>query len=331
MTHPSKGKTIRLFLVDGTPQSILTAEIINWTGHVISAPRTKLTELIQRPEMPRTGIYFLTGPAPDSAGKTMVYIGESDNVGKRLVQHNKDDTKDFWEKACVITSKDQNLTKAHARYLESRLISIAKNAGHAKLFNGTAPDYGFLPEADIADMEYFISQVRLVMPVLGLDFLRERPQIRKEEAAEVIEAETLSDNKIISRASPTPRVRVDKSPVFEIDSTKLGIRAQAQEAEGDFIVFSGSQSQIGWIGERSHSYEQLHKNLVEEGKITPDPDSAERGVFQEDVAFSSPSAASAVVFGRSSNGRREWKVKGTSKTYEDWQNEQLLKVQGEAA
>ncbi len=58
------GKSIKMFLADGSPNGILTAEIINWTGHVLSAPRTKLSELIQREECSRTGIYFLVNPNP---------------------------------------------------------------------------------------------------------------------------------------------------------------------------------------------------------------------------------------------------------------------------
>ncbi len=112
-----KGRSIRLFLVDGTPSGIITAEIMNWTGHVMTAPRTRLPDLIKRSEIARTGVYFLTGVNPEEPTQTFVYVGESDNVAKRLVSHNKDETKEFWDKVCVVTSKDQNLTKAHARYL----------------------------------------------------------------------------------------------------------------------------------------------------------------------------------------------------------------------
>lgn len=37
------GRSIRLFLVDGTPNGLLTAEIMNWTGHVLTSPCSKLT------------------------------------------------------------------------------------------------------------------------------------------------------------------------------------------------------------------------------------------------------------------------------------------------
>ena len=85
----SHGRGIRLFLVDGTPNGLLTAEIMNWTGHALTGPRTKLTELVQRPECGRTGVYFLVGPDPENAMRPLVYIGESDDVAKRLKQHNR--------------------------------------------------------------------------------------------------------------------------------------------------------------------------------------------------------------------------------------------------
>lgn len=136
-----QGRSIRLFLVDGTPNGLLTAEIMNWTGHVLTSPRTKLTELVQRPECGRTGIYFLVGPDLEGSPRPQVYIGESDDVGTRLKQHNRPEDKggkDFWEKVCLVTSKDQNLTKAHVKYLESLLIQSAGELGRCKLANGTA-------------------------------------------------------------------------------------------------------------------------------------------------------------------------------------------------
>lgn len=307
-----KGKSIKLFMVDGSPQGILTLEVMNWTGHILAGPRTKIAELVQRPEMRKTGIYFLTGPDPDGSSRTMVYVGESDNVGTRLKQHNKDEVKDFWERAFIITSKDQNLTKAHARYLEGRFISIAQDVGSAKLFNGTAPKNENLPEADIADMEYFIAQVRLILPVLGLNFLREKAKLTSQnQQGNVVSIE--GDNAA--------------SPIFEIISKKHKIYAQAKEIDGEFIVLSGSNAQATWIGQNGQdtSYGRLHKFLYEESKLIEDAKNS-IGVFQEDVTFNSPSAAAAVIYGRASNGRTSWKVKGTSKTYEDWQNEQLSKV-----
>ena len=112
----SVGKSVRLFLADGTPGGLLTAEIMNWTGHVVAAPRSDLAALLKRTETSRTGIYILLGDDPDSLGGQLAYIGEGDDISKRLYQHSRPDEqggKDFWDRAIVLTSKDANLTKAH--------------------------------------------------------------------------------------------------------------------------------------------------------------------------------------------------------------------------
>ena len=170
------GKSIKMFLADGSPNGILTAEIINWTGHVLSAPRTKLSELIQREECSRTGVYFLVSYDPENPLYPKVYIGESDDVANRLKQHNRTEEsggKDFWEKVCLVTGKDQNITKTYIKYLESRLIEIARRNGQCQLMNGTSHDYSKLPESDTADMEYFLEQIQVILPVLGYEFLKE--------------------------------------------------------------------------------------------------------------------------------------------------------------
>jgi len=84
-------------------------------------------------------------------GDTRCYIGEADVVADRLRYQQRD--KDFWDRVVVITSKDTNLTKSHSRYLESRLISLATQAGRVALENGTAPPVPALPEADASDMD----------------------------------------------------------------------------------------------------------------------------------------------------------------------------------
>jgi hypothetical protein len=113
-----QGRTVRLFLVDGTPTGLITGEIMNWTGHILIAPRSRIGEALRREEASRTGVYFLVGDDPDQPTKTRVYIGEGDSVSNRIKNHVKDESKDFWTKVCLVTSKDTNLTKAHARYLE---------------------------------------------------------------------------------------------------------------------------------------------------------------------------------------------------------------------
>ena len=141
------GKSIRLFLVDGRPTGLLVAEVSNWTGKILVAPRAQLADPVKRNEAHRTGIYLLVGDDPAASGQSRVYVGEADSVGKRLVQHSRDEAKDFWDRAIAVVSKDENLTKAHARYLESRFIQLIRASGRAALDNATSPDLPSLPEA----------------------------------------------------------------------------------------------------------------------------------------------------------------------------------------
>ena len=299
------GRSLRLFLVDGTPHGLLTAEIMNWTGHVLTGPRSRLAELVQRDECARTGVYFLIGPDPDDSLRTRVYIGESDDVAQRLKQHNRPEEqggKDFWERVCLVTSKDQNLTKAHVKYLESKLITVASAAGRCVLDNGTAHDYGNLPESDRADMAFFLEQIRIVLPVLGFEFLREQ---------------------VKPSAPVAPAALVMQSPRFRIESARQTLLAYGQEIDGEFVVLKGSRARGHWVGVEG-GYQALFQQLVAEGVLVAD--GGEHLTFSDDYAFRSPSAAAAVVYGRAANGRTSWVLESTGQTYADWQEQQVNTV-----
>ena len=305
----SQGRSIRLFLVDGAPTGLLTAEIVNWTGHVLTGPRSKLSELVQRPECGRTGIYFLIGPDPDHSFLPLVYIGETDDVSQRLKQHNRPEDqggKDFWERVCLVTSKDQNLTKAHVKHLESLLIRNATEVGRCTLVNGTAHDYANLPESDKADMSYFRDQIRTVLPVLGFDFLRPTARI----------------------SVPTGQPQADQSPTFTLSIAKHGIKAKAQEVSGEFVVLKGSLSRNEWVGPAG-GYQALFNQLCDDGVLEANGESLR--VFSSDQEFSSPSAAAAIISGRNANGRTAWTVEDTGQTYSAWQDQQVDAAQSETA
>lgn len=303
----SVGKSVRLFLADGTPGGLLTAEIMNWTGHVVAAPRSDLAALLNRPEARRTGIYILLGDDPNSLGGTVAYIGEGDDVSKRLYQHARQENqggKDFWDRAIILTSKDSNLTKAHARYLESRLITLAQLAGRAVLTNGTAPPPLPLPEADVSDMEYFITQAKIVLPVLGVNLLRS--------------ATTSAHAPGMQHSANSAELAM--SPVFELTLKKYGITATAKEVDGEFTILEGSQARPAWSG-ADDGYKRLREKLDTDGTLTLSGDGF--AVFTRNHVFASTSAAAAIVAGRSANGRIEWKTQDSGISYGNWQNREV--------
>jgi hypothetical protein len=152
--------TIKLFLPHGDAKRLRVGEVSNWTGKALAAPRTELDDLLLREEAESAGVYFLFGVDPES-GDALAYIGEAEVIRDRLRQHK---ARDFWNAVVVFVSKDENLTKAHIRYLENRLLNEAKQAGRYRLENSNTTNPK-LPESDREDMEVFLSRIQQVLPV----------------------------------------------------------------------------------------------------------------------------------------------------------------------
>lgn len=296
------GRSVRLFLIDGTATGLVTAEVINWTGHALSAPMSRVQDLMKRPEAAKSGVYFLIGDDDSDPTRSRLYIGESDNVRHRLYEHQRSDSKDFVSRVCIVTSKDMNLTKGHVRYLEARLIEIAAEADRSILDNATRPPVPALPEADVADMEYFISQVAIVLPVLQFDVLRpKRPTERQAEEASV--------------ADETSGISLS------LHRPKSGeVIARAIYKDTDFIVLKGSRARPDTPASTNH-YRALRQGLTDSGTLVKDVASDDL-VFERDTAFDSPSAAASVILDRNSNGRLEWRTRN-DQTLKDYQNSLL--------
>lgn len=71
------GKSIELFLVNGTADSIITAELSNWIGKAIKIPRIEVATC-NRDDISQAGVYFLFCKEDD--GTDFVYIGEAENL-----------------------------------------------------------------------------------------------------------------------------------------------------------------------------------------------------------------------------------------------------------
>ncbi|OVE79805.1 hypothetical protein BVY01_01475, partial [bacterium I07] len=168
--------TIKIFLVHGDPKRLRTAEISNWTGKALACPRSEFEDMISREESSKSGIYFLTGIDPES-GKSAIYIGEAEVIKDRIKSHFN---KDFWNHIAFFICKDENLTKAHVRYLEGRLIEQARTVKRSFLVNNQSSG-ARLPESDREDMEVFLNKINQLLPVLGIDLLVPAPSIGKSE------------------------------------------------------------------------------------------------------------------------------------------------------
>lgn len=270
-----KGKSLEMYFVEGNPDGMLTAEVFNWTGHVLMVPRTQLSEGLSRPETNCTGVYILLG---EINGETTAYIGESEDVGARVRNHAV--RKDWWDKVIFVTTKGDSLHKAHVKYLESRLVERAKKIGKVSLENGNLPPLSSLSEAGRSNMESFLEFLYLVFPALRIDIFLEK---------------TRPTSTISAKPGQYPDTT---AVVFETVSKRHKLKATAILKNGEFIVQKGSQARMEWAGDLTEKtyYWKLFGELVKSGILIK---SGNKRTFTESYAFTSPSAAGAMVHGRS--------------------------------
>ena len=170
MNEPLPAPTsIRILLADGTPDGIRIVEKPNWTGRALSAARSHLKRALKREEFDRPGIYLLTGWSQE--GEQQAYIGESEDLRVRIKLHTGD--KGFWTRVVAFVSTNDSLNKAYLRYLEARLIPLAMDAKLWDIVNQTNPSPPPLSEMDTADAEWFLAEMRVIFPLLGVDAFEE--------------------------------------------------------------------------------------------------------------------------------------------------------------
>jgi len=259
--------SIKLFLPKGSSDLLRVAEISNWSGKAVACSREELTDLCDRDEAKRPGVYFLVGNDPESA-EPMVYIGEGEELGIRLKQHKE---KEFWVQVITFTSKDENLTKAHVKYLEGKLIELGQQAGRAIIDNSQASG-AKLPESDQSEMDIYLAKMLRLLPVMGT-------------------------NAFVLSASEEVKAK------DRLMCTIKGLTAYGQRTANGFVVFKDSQAVLAHRPSAKRAKVQREK-LVKKKVLVEEGD---HYVFSRDYEFTSPSIAATIVRGGGSNGLTSWK------------------------
>ena len=285
------GKTIKLFLIDGTANARMTWELSNWTGKAYKIPRNYIKQCVDRPELETTGVYMLFGKSSDTFSKNMIYIGEAENIYKRLQQHLKE--KDFWNETVIFISKDENLNKAHIKYLENKLHQIAYEANRFEILNNQTPTQSSVSESDKAEMEEFLSNIIMLVNILGYN--------------------------VFEKIGKT-HINVVKIPenIFTIKATR-GADGKGEPSREGFVVFKNSKVADPITNSYPNIMKILRNKLLEEKKIVKRNDEL---VLTEDYVFSSSSTAAMIVMGRSANGLTEWKTTN-GMTLQDYENQDI--------
>jgi len=267
------GKTIKLFLIDGEPNGRMTCELSNWTGKAYKIPRIQIKESYDRKDLQKTGVYLLFGRSEE--GKPLIYIGEAETIIDRLKQHVSQ--KEFWNEVILFMSKDENLNKAHVKYLESRLYEIASEVKRYDIENNTKPTKSSISESEIAEMEEFIDNIKLLTNTLG--------------------------HKVFEELVKVSMVKKKKG-IFHIKAAR-GANSKGLPSPNGFIVLKNSEIAITTVNSMQKTLIRIREKLMDNNIVSA---KGEKLIFTQDYEFTSPSTAASIVMGRNANGLVEWKI-----------------------
>lgn len=271
------GRSIELFLANGTADSIVTAELSNWNGKAIKIPRIEISDC-NRKDLQEPGVYFLFCKDEDNDVDS-VYIGEAKNVKEHLVQHLRDAAaekeKYYWNTAVIFIGRDLN--KTLIRYLENRLVELAKASNRYEILTKNTYKNTVLKESQVAAMEEFLDDIKVLINALGYKVLEPLRQVGSSDKEQ-------EENLLYLKAGSADAVG-------------------AVTAEG-FVVLAGAK-----INEKT-SEKSLSKGMVKLRKKHFDTGHVGADlVTTEDILFSSSSAAADFVTGYSVSGPATWKDK----------------------
>lgn len=285
----TRPRTIQIFLPTGDPRGIQVAALTTSIVQVIEVPRPLLSEFMQMPESRQVGVYYLIGD-DEEKDQLAVYVGQTGALGKRLGEHDLDPKREFWNRALVAISLTHSLTQTHAMYLEWRSIQQANLAQRYKVENGTVGSKPHTPTWLEADCQDIFDTIRTLVSTLGQQLF-----------------EPLAQRAVPSLGSTSAApgdLAVAAAEVFRCSGPQ-GADATGQYTEEGMVVLRGSRGRAESVTSMISTSAGKHRQrLIDSGDLVLDNGTYR---FQRDVLFRSPSGASDVVLGRSSNGWIEWR------------------------
>jgi len=273
----SRGITITNYLVNGNPEGISLSYVSNWTGQAIKIPRNAFFETKEFPELNRPGVYYLIGFKDENPEETLIYIGEANHLFDRITYHMRDSDKSFFELIIAFSSKDDNMTVSHTKYLEAKILEeIFEKSGY-HVVNKKDGNSVSLPQMVKDEMDTYFDNMKILLPTMGFDLFK---PVLKEQRQSLTER----DEKVFL--------------------TVGDIKAQAKLTTNGLVVLRGSLMKSAATQALASTYLKIRNDLIEKGYVRSTAKDLE---FIQDYEFSSPSQAGSVILGYSVNGRTFWK------------------------
>ncbi len=278
----ARGKSINLFLMDGTATGRMKCTLANWTGVAYKIPRTELEKCKERDDLKQSGVYFLFGVS-DQTGDNIAYIGQAgarkngEGILYRLQEHKRNPDKDYWTEAVVFTTSNNSFGPTEISYLENRFCKMALEANRYDIKNGNDPTSGNITEEKESELEEFIDYAKIVMGTLG------------HKIFEAIDA-TLSQ---------TPHL-VSKGEELALYLHTGKANATGKRTSDGFVIYAGSMVSLSPTKSCPDTILKLREKLADKIDVS--------GAVKENLLLSSPSSAAAFVTYASANGNIMWKT-----------------------
>lgn len=260
------GKTVTTYLIDGDPKGTQYSFISNKICQMFVVPRSNLSYLNEQEKLQKPAFYILIGE--DESIKPQAYIGETENFKERVKDH--DSKKEFWQKALIFVSKDEDMTKADVQYLEYKAIAEAQKANTFVLSeNKQIPKAPNLPEHQRDAMDEFFEDIKFLASFMGCNIF----DISQPKEEHLFYAKGR---------------RCDAMGYYNPSGFTV--------LKGS-LVASDSLPSLNWK-------EKREKLIKEYGELADG-----YYALTSDITFSSPSTAAMFCLGRTTNGWSKWKDK----------------------
>jgi hypothetical protein len=290
-----RGKSINLFLMDGSASGRVKCTLANWTGVAYKIPRTETENCSKIDYLKQSGVYFLFGKSEETQND-IVYIGQAgsrkngEGILYRIQEHKRNPDKDYWTEAVVFTTSNNSFGPTEISYLENRFCIMANEAKRYVVKNGNNPNSGNITEEKESELEEFVDYARIVMGAFGYRIFE--PLIKKG-----------------STSAPEPGAGQVEKALLHIK--RSGANAKSRITDEGVVVLAGSVIR----GELVPSCPDYVKAIREDNKDGIDSNN----VLLKDLLFRTPSGASCFVLGAPTNGNIEWKTED-GKTLKDLEN-----------
>lgn len=292
----SYGKSITVYLMDGDGSQRYQVTLDNWNIKAYKITVGLVADSNSLDSIHTAGVYFLFGY---DEGQKSVYVGEAEDVYRRLTQHIPEKDGYIWDNAVVFIASDIGvLDKARVKYLENRFYNIIKDANSYRLLNRNEPTKSTITKPSEDAMEVVIDNIKLIIPVLGYTPFENR----------ISKSEFISENeKIFNFYIKNTELHAECR--FNLEKYLFNL-ANPRSKFMPFTLLKGSR-----ISNEINS--SLTKKLKQQRQEYADSNVIKDGILQKDLDFKSASYVAGFVLGRSSNGKIELKT-NDGQTFKDW-------------